>query len=190
MDKESIFKQLNTIRSTIKEKGHAICGVVDGKGHLERPFVYSIGVSPSLGVEFICFFPIKGKGLPIISGIINRIVKSIKKKEINLTHQIINNDTIYQLPIAMLLLDEDIKKDIESIWARQLERNGSLAEYSTDEHKLVLLICTDKNGVFPWEKNCEGYWNQMCPPPFAAIAEMEIVCNDSLLKTLEKKYKK
>ena len=88
----------------------------------------------------------------------------------------------------MGVLEEEIKQDIESIWPRQLERDGFLAEFSTNDHKLILLICTDKNGNFPWDEKCESYWPQLCPPPLVAMAQEQLTGNDSLLQKLEKGY--
>ena len=71
----------------------------------------------------------------------------------------------------------------------QLERDGFLAEFSTDDHRLILIIASDKNGVLPWEEGCESYWPQMCPPPLAAMAQMATLGEDTLLSKLEVDYK-
>lgn len=180
----------NKIRDGIKKNGYVIQGTVDGKAELERPFAYTIGASFDIGAEFLCFFPIKDKGLSIISAILNRIFDSVKNGTLSLNSQIIDDNNIYTLPLAMLVLEEEIKKDIESVWPKQLERDGILAEFSTNDHKLILLICTDKNGYFPWQEECEGYWPQICPPLLVAIAQQELTGDDSLLYSLEKKTKK
>jgi len=185
---DEIKTHYDKIRNKIKKHGHTIQGVVDGKDALERPFAYTIGASFITGAELLCFFPIKGKGLSIIGGIINRILDAVKEGGLTLNSQILNDFHIYHLPIAMLVLEEEIKQDIESIWPRQLERDGILAEFSTNDHKLVLLICTDKNGNFPWDEKCESYWPQLCPPPLAAMAQEQLTGNDSLLQKLEEGY--
>ena len=48
-----------------------------------------------------------------------------------------------------------------------------------------MLICTDKNGNFPWDEKCESYWPQLCPPPFVAMAQEQLTGDDSLLCRLE-----
>ena len=182
---DDIKDYYDKIRNNIKKHGHVIQGTVDGKDALERPFAYTIGASFKTGAEFLCFFPIKGKGLSIITGIINRILDAVKEGNFTLSSQIINDNHIYNLPIAMLVLEEEIKQDVESVWPRQLERDGFLAEFSTNDHKLILLICTDKNGNFPWDEKCESYWPQLCPPPFVAMAQEQLTGDDSLLCRLE-----
>ena len=69
-----IQDEYNNISEKIKKHGHTILGTVDGKGNLKRPFAYTLGASFTTGSEFLSFFPIKGKGLSIISGIMNRII--------------------------------------------------------------------------------------------------------------------
>jgi len=182
---DEIKTHYDKIRNKIKKHGHVIQGTVDGKDALERPFAYTIGASFKTGAELLCFFPIKGKGLSIITGIINRILDAVKEGTLILNSQILNDNYIYNLPIAMLVLEEDIKQDVESVWPRQLERDGFLAEFSTNDHKLILLICTDKNGNFPWDEKCESYWPQLCPPPFVAMAQEQLTGDDSLLCRLE-----
>jgi len=185
---DEIKTHYDKIRNKIKNHGHVIQGTVDGKDDLERPFAYTLGASFNTGAELLCFFPIKGKGLSVISGVINRILDKVKEGNLILNSQILNDSDIYYLPLAMLVLEEEIKQDIESIWPRQLERDGFLAEFSTNDHKLILLICTDKNGKFPWDEECESYWPQLCPPPLVAMAQEQLTGNDSLLQKLEKGY--
>ena len=182
---DEIKTHYDKIRNKIKKHGHVIQGTVDGKDALERPFAYTIGASFIIGAELLCFFPIKGKGISIITGVINRILDVIKEGNLTLSSQILNDNHIYYLPIAMLVLEEEIKQDTESVWPRQLERDGFLSEFSTNDHKLILLICTDKNGNFPWDEKCESYWPQLCPPPLVAMAQEQLTGDDSLLCKLE-----
>ena len=182
---DEIKTHYDKIRNKIKKHGYVIQGTVDGKDALERPFAYTIGASFKTGAELLCFFPIKGEGLSVITGIINRILGAVKEGNLSLDSQILNDNHIYYLPIAMLVLEEEIKQDTESVWPRQLERDGFLAEFSTNDHKLILLICTDKNGNFPWDEKCESYWPQLCPPPLAAMAQEQLTGDDSLLCKLE-----
>jgi hypothetical protein len=187
---DEIKNHYDKVRNKIKNHGHVIQGTVDGKDALERPFAYTLGASFNTGAELLCFFPIKGKGLSVITGVINRILDKFKEGNLIFNSQILNDNEIYSLPIAMLVLEEEIKQDIESVWARQLERDGFLAEFSTNDHQLVLLICTDKHGNFPWDEECESYWPQICPPPLVAMAQEQLTGNDILLQKLEEAYKR
>jgi len=183
------MEHVKKIGEKIKKFGHTISGTVDGKGSLERPFAHTFGASFALGFELICFFPIKDKGLKIVGTIFNKIIELAKSKEIDIKNQIINDERIYELPLAMLILDEELQKDIEKVWAKQLERGSLCSKFSTNDHQLILIIASDKDGILPWEENCSSYWPQMCPPPIVAIAQEEITGNDSLLSKLEKDYK-
>ena len=187
-DKEAM-EHVKKIGEKIKKFGHTISGTVDGKGSLERPFAHTFGASFALGFELICFFPVKDKGLKIVGTIFNKIIELAKSKEIDIKNQIINDERIYELPLAMLVLDEELQKDIEKVWAKQLERDSLCSKFSTNDHQLILIIASDKDGILPWEENCSSYWPQMCPPPIVAIAQEEITGNDSLLSKLEKDYK-
>ena len=173
------------VSGKIEKHGHTILGTVDGKGNLERPFAYSIGASFSTGAEVICFFPLKGKGLEIISGVINKVISALKEKNLDIESQIINDENIYYLPIALVVLDDEEKEMVESVWPQQLLRDSLLAEYSTDDHKLLVLIATDKDGHFPWEPGCSSYWPDICPHPITATAQVVLTGDDSLLSKLE-----
>lgn len=187
-DKDVIDTYKN-LKKNIDKYGFTVSGTVDGEGALERPFAHTFGFSFISGYELICFFPIKNEGLSVVGGFLNKIVESVKLNEISITDQIINKESIYYLPLAMHVLDDETQKDVERVWAKQLERDGAFSELSTDNHKLALIIATDKNGNFPWEEGCESYWPQMCPPPLVAMAQMEIFGQDTLLSKLEVDYK-
>ena len=121
---------------------------------------------------------------------LTKIVEKVKLNEMSITDQIIDQESIYYLPLAMHVFDDETQKDVERVWAKQLERDGAFSELSTDNHKLALIIATDKNGNFPWDEDCESYWPEMCPPPLAAMAQMSILGEDTLLTKLESAYKK
>ena len=93
----------NNISEKIKKHGHTILGTVDGKGNLKRPFAYTLGASFTTGSEFLSFFPIKGKGMSVISGIINRIIRLVKDGDLTLSSQILNDERVYNLPITMIM---------------------------------------------------------------------------------------
>ena len=177
----------NNISEKIKKHGHTILGTVDGKGNLKRPFAYTLGASFTTGSEFLSFFPIKGKGLSIISGIMNRIIRLMKDGDLTLSSQILNDERVYNLPIAMVVLDNEIKEMIESTWPQQLQRDAFLAEFSTDDHQLISLIASDKDGNLPWEPECGSFWPDMCPPPLVATAQKILTGDDSLMQRLENK---
>lgn len=187
-DKDVIDTYKN-LKKNIDKYGFTVSGTVDGEGALERPFAHTFGFSFISGYELICFFPLKAEGLSVVGGFLNKIVESVKLNEISITDQIINKESIYYLPLAMHVLDVETQKDVERVWAKQLERDGAFSELSTDNHKLALIIATDKNGNFPWEEGCESYWPQMCPPPLVAMAQMAILGEDTLLSKLEVDYK-
>ncbi len=187
-DKEA-NEHVKKIGEKIKKFGHTISGTVDGKGSLERPFAHTFGASFTLGFELICFFPIKDKGLKIVGTIFNKIIELAKSKELDIKNQIINDERIYELPLAMLILDEELQKDIEKVWAKQLERDSLCSKFSTNDHQLILIIASDKDGILPWNEKCGSYWPKMCPPPIVAIAQEVITGNDFLLSKLEKDYK-
>ena len=187
-DKDVIDTYKN-LKKNIDKYGFTVSGTVDGEGALERPFAHTFGFSFISGYELICFFPLKAEGLSLVGGFLNKIVESVKLNEISITDQIINKESIYYLPLAMHVLDVETQKDVERVWAKQLERDGAFSELSTDNHKLALIIATDKNGNFPWEEGCESYWPQMCPPPLVAMAQMAILGEDTLLSKLEVDYK-
>ena len=107
-----IQDEYNNISEKIKKHGHTILGTVDGKGNLIRPFAYTLGASFTTGSEFLSFFPIKGKGLSIISGIMNRIIRLMKDGDLTLSSQILNDERVYNLPIAMVVLDNEIKENV------------------------------------------------------------------------------
>lgn len=187
-DKEAM-EHVKKIGEKIKKFGHTISGTVDGKGSLERPFAHTFGASFALGFELICFFPIKDKGLKIVGTIFNKIIELAKSEKLEIKNQIIDDKRIYELPLAMLILDEEMQKDVERVWAKQLERDSLCSKFSTNDHQLILIIASDKDGILPWDDNCGSYWPQMCPPPIVAIAQEVITGNDSLLSKLEKDYK-
>ena len=186
---KDVVDTFNKIKEKIDKFGHTTSGTVDGKGALERPFAHTFGFSLSSGYELICFFPIKNKGLAVVSNIFNDIIDGVKSNTLQISDQIINDKSVYYLPLAMHVFDQDTQKDVEKVWAKQLERDGAFSELSTDNHKLVLIIATDKKGNFPWQDACESYWPQMCPPPLAAMAQMTILEEDTLLSKLEVDYK-
>jgi len=173
------------IAKKIKKYGHTVIGTVDGKGNLKRPFAYTIGASFKVGAEFLSFFPIKGKGVTVISKIMARIIDLIQKGDMNLKSQIIKEDSVYSLPIAMLVLDNEIKKMVESTWPQQLQRDAFLSEFSTDDHQLVALIASDKDGNLPWDPKCDSYWPEICPKPLVATAQETFSGDDSLMEALE-----
>ena len=172
---------------SIKKHGHTILGAVDGKGNLKRPFAYTLGASFSTGSEYLCFFPIKGKGIEVISGIMNKLIGVIQDGSLTLKSQILNDDRVYGLPIGMVILDDEIKEMVESTWPQQLLRDAFLAEFSTDDHQLVVLIASDKDGNLPWEPGCGSFWPDMCPPPLVATAQEILGGDDSLMRQLEEK---
>jgi tetratricopeptide (TPR) repeat protein len=172
---------------SIKKHGHTILGTVDGKGNLKRPFAYTLGASFSTGSEYLCFFPIKGKGIEVIRGIMNKLIGVIQDGSLTLKSQILNDDRIYGLPIGMVILDDAIKEMVESTWPQQLLRDAFLAEFSTDDHQLVVLIASDKDGNLPWEPGCGSFWPDMCPPPLVATAQEILGGDDSLMRQLEEK---
>jgi len=172
---------------SIKKHGHTILGTVDGKGNLNRPFAYTLGASFSTGSEYLCFFPIKGKGIEVISGIMNKLIGVIQDGSLTLKSQILNDDRIYGLPIGMVILDDAIKEMVESTWPQQLLRDAFLAEFSTDDHQLVVLIASDKDGNLPWDPGCGSFWPDMCPPPLVATAQEILGGDDSLMRQLEEK---
>ena len=172
-------------KEDVDKYGHSIKGVIDGKGHLERPLAYSIGASLTTSYEFISFFPIKNKGLSIVARVINKIIDLIKRNKFEVDSKIINDEDIYYLPDVMYVLKDFEKEAVESNWARQLERDGFLSEFSTDNHQLVCLMFTDKNGNLPWDSKCENFWPDICPLPFLASAEYEITGNDNLMRKAE-----
>ncbi len=186
---EDIAKTYKSVQEKIKKFGHTTNASVDGEGSLERPFAHTLGFSNTSGYEIMSFFPIKNDGLTIIGTIFNRIISQYKAGDLKIDDQILNNKLIYELPLAMHVVDKEVQKDIERVWAKQLERDGFLAEFSTDDHRLILIIASDKNGVLPWEEECESYWPEMCPPPLAAMAQMAILGKDTLLSKLEEDYK-
>jgi len=75
----------------------------------------------------------------------------------------------------------------ESEWAGQLQRDAFLAEFSTEDHQLFLLLASDKDGNLPWEPECGNYWPDICPPPLVAIAQEILTGDDSLMQQLEEK---
>ena len=154
----SVQEWYNNISGKIKKHGHTILGTVDGKGNLKRPFAYTLGASFSTGSEYLCFFPIKGKGIEVISGIMNKLIGVIQDGSLTLKSQILNDDRIYGLPIGMVIIDDAIKEMVESTWPQQLLRDAFLAEFSTDDHQLVVLIASDKDGNLPWDPGCGSFW--------------------------------
>ena len=166
------------ISNNIIKHGHSINGVVqDG-----RPFAYTIGASLSINAEFLCFFPVEGKGLSIISTIMNRIIQLVKSSNFTLKSQIINDKHIYGLPLAMVSLVDDMKLLAESKWACQLERDGFLSEFSTEDHELFLLIASDKEGKLPWEPECGSFWPDICPRNFVEYSETVLINSNKFIK--------
>jgi len=186
---KDVIETYKNLKKRIDKYGFTVSGTIDGEGALERPFAHTFGFSFISGYELICFFPIKNEGLSMVGGFLNKIVESVKSNELSIIDQIIEKESIYYLPLAMHVLDSETQKDVERVWAKQLERDGAFSELSTDNHRLALIIATDKNGNFPWEEDCESYWPQMCPPPLAAMAQMAILGEDTLLSKLEVDYK-
>ena len=175
----------NKTKKNIDKHGHTILGTIDGKGNLERPFAYSIGASHSTNYEFISFFPVKDKGLSVVSKVINKIINTIKNDNFKVSSKIIKDDNIYYLPIIMYVLKDYEKKMIQSQWARQLEHDGFLNEFTKQNHELVVVIFSDKNGILPWDSKCESFWPDICPLPILASAELDITGNDNLMCKLE-----
>tara|TARA_B100000579_G_scaffold271267_1_gene224010 strand:- start:1633 stop:2247 length:615 start_codon:yes stop_codon:yes gene_type:complete len=186
---KDVIETYKNLKKRIDKYGFTVSGTIDGEGALERPFAHTFSFSFISGYELICFFPIKNEGLSMVGGFLNKIVESVKSNELSIIDQIIEKESIYYLPLAMHVLDNETQKDVERVWAKQLERDGAFSELSTDNHRLALIIATDKNGNFPWEEDCESYWPQMCPPPLAAMAQMAILGEDTLLSKLEVDYK-
>jgi len=166
----------------IEKYGHTIKGIKD-----VRHFAYTLGASFSTGAEFLSFFPLGGEGLPTIGGIMNRIIRLVKDGDLTLNSQILNDERVYSLPIGMVALTDDIMDMAESKWAGQLQRDAFLAEFSTDDHQLFLLLATDKDGNMPWEPECGSFWPDMCPPPLVATAQEILTGDDSLMRQLEEK---
>ena len=166
----------------IEKYGHTIKGIKD-----VRHFAYTLGASFSTGAEFLSFFPLGGEGLPTIGGIMNRIIRLVQDGELTLNSQILNNESVYYLPIGMVVLTDDIKDMAESEWAGQLQRDAFLAEFSTDDHQLFILLASDKNGKLPWEPECENYWPNICPSPLVSIAQEVLTGGDDFLMRKNKK---
>ena len=185
---EDIKYHYDKTAEDIQNHGHSIKGTVDGEGALKRPFAYTLGASFTIGCEFVSFFPVKGEGLTIVSKVFNKLIDLIKKNKVELKHQIINDKNIYYLPIAVFILDDDSKQMVKSTWVRQLERDSFLSEFSKEDHKLAVIIFTDKHGIFPWDPACESYWPQICPAPLVASAEIELTGSDSFMRRLEQGY--
>tara|TARA_Y100000768_G_scaffold225351_1_gene170159 strand:+ start:8831 stop:9733 length:903 start_codon:yes stop_codon:yes gene_type:complete len=151
----------------IKKHGHVIKGIND----IRLGLAYSIGASFSVDAEFCSFFPLKGEGLSVVSGVINRIITLYQNSMLDLKSQIIDNKNIYDLPVALVALSDDLKNFTESKWVGQLQRDSFLAEFSTDDHQLFLLLFTDKNGKMPWDPECENYWPDVCPRSLVSYAQ-------------------
>ena len=115
----------------------------------------------------------------------NRIIRLVKDGDLTLSSQILNDERVYNLPIAMVVLDDEIKEMIESTWPQQLQRDAFLAEFSTDDHQLISLIASDKDGNLPWEPECGSFWPDMCPPPLVATAQEILTGDDSVMEQLE-----
>ena len=173
--------QYDKTAKMIKKHGHTITGIKDLR------LAYTLGSSFSIGAEFLSFFPLDDKGLSIISGIMNRIISLAQNGNLTLKSQILNDESVYNLPIGMVALIDDVKDMAESKWAGQLQRDAFLAEFSTDEHELFLLIASDKNGKLPWEPECESYWPDICPPSLVSIAQKILTGDDDFLIRKSKK---
>ena len=165
----------------IEQHGHTIKGIKD----VRLGLVYSIGASFSTSAEFCSFFPLKEKGLSIVGGVINRIINLLQNDELNLESQIIDNKNIYYLPIALVDLGH-LKYYTESKWVGQLQRDSFLAEFSTNDHQLFLLLFTDKNGNMPWDPKCENYWPDICPRPLVSFAEKILTDDENFTKRKKK----
>jgi hypothetical protein len=166
----------------IEKYGHTTKGIKD-----VRHFAYTLGASFSTGAEFLSFFPLGGEGLPTIGGIMNRIIGLVQDGDLTLTSQILNNESVYYLPIGMVVLTDDIKDMAESKWAGQRQRDAFLAEFSTDDHELFLLLASDKDGNLPWEPECGNFWPDICPSPLVAIAQEILTGDDDFLMRKNKK---
>ena len=186
--KDEILDFYKRTKEKIDKFGYTLIGTIDGKDALERPLAYTIGLSNTTNCEILTFFPVKQRKNDPGMRIITDVIKNIINNNIKFENKIIKDEKIYYLPIAMLVLDEDTKNDIEKVWAGQLTRDSLLSEFIKEDHKLALLIFTDKNGKLPWEDGCESYWPQICPPPLVAMAQLAITGNDSLLSKLENEY--
>ena len=172
-----IQDQYDKTAETIKKHGHTIKGIKD----LRLGLAYTLGASFSTGAEFLSFFPLGGKGLSIIGGIMNQIIRLVQNGSLTLKSQILNDASIYYLPIGMVALIDDVKDMAESKWAGQLQRDAFLAEFSTEDHQLFLLLASDKDGNLPWEPECGNYWPDICPPPLVAIAQEILTGDDDFL---------
>ena len=186
--KEEILVMYRNTKEKIDKYGYTVIGTVDGKDALKRPLAYTIGLSNTTNHEIVTFFPVKQKDNDPGMKIITNVIKNIIDRNITFQSKIIKDEKIYYLPFAMLILDENTKNDVEKVWAGQLTRDSLLSEYSKDDHKLALLIFTDKHGNLPWKDKCESYWPNLCPPPLVAMAQLEITGSDSLLSKIEKDY--
>jgi len=182
---EKIRYHYDKTKEDIEKHGHSIKGVTGSK-HDDRPFAYTVGASLYIDSEYASFFPIKNEGFPIVAQVINRVIDSIKKNKLKPKSQIINNESIYYLPVVMYILEETERTLAESFWFNQLERDGFLSEFSTENHELAILIFTDKHGTLPWDPTCESYWPDICPAPILAEAQHKITGNDTLFKKIQK----
>ncbi len=151
----------------VKKHGHVIKGIKD----LRLGVAYTIGVSNSIGAEFISFFPLKGDGLNIISKIINKLVKLIKSDPEVMKSQFFNNQDLYELPFCFVILPGKNKQFAELEFACQLQSDALLSDFSSKDHELVLLLFTDKYGKMPWEEDCDNYWPYICPDSLVTISQ-------------------
>ena len=172
--------QYDKTAKMIKKHGHTIKGIKDLR------LAYTLGASFGIGAEFFSFFPLGGEGLPTIGGIMNRIIGLVQDGDLTLTSQILNNESVYYLPIGMVVLTDDIKDMAESEWAGQLQRDAFLAEFSTDDHQLFLLLASDKDGNMPWEPECGNYWPDICPRPLVSLAQEILTGDDDFLERMNK----
>ena len=160
-------KEYDKTAQLIKEHGHIIKGIRE----LRLGVSYTIGASNSIGAEFVSFFPLKGEGINVITKIINKLVKLIKNDPEVMKSQIFNNKDLYGLPFGFVILPEKNKQFAESEYACQLQSDALLSDFSSRDHKLILLLFTDKYGKMPWEEGCNNYWPYICPDSLVRISQ-------------------
>ena len=61
-----------------------------------------------------------------------------------------------------------------------------LSEFSTENHKLILILFSDKNGKMPWEEDCDNFWQRICPSLLVDLSQ-KILTGES---DFEEKIKK
>ena len=72
------------------------------------------------------------------------VVSNLQQKKLDIESQIINDNNIYYLPLALVVLDDEEKEMVESVWPQQLLRDSLLAELS-----ILLLLSISAINSFP-----------------------------------------